>query len=326
MSKDTIIKLAFAGLVVFGLSGFIIYKVYKFKKDKAENISNIEDPSIKGKQEYNEVTDGDRLALMEKVDQKDKIDSSKIKRREVKKEVKNEVKTRVIEKKEEKNESVVQEKLFDKVDRDEKKRDVKREVVKKEEKKEEATVKFNFVIVQDDELNERVQQKDVGSMTDDNVLLFSGKVYGTQKVKTNEPVMLRNTEEFTIYRPKKAKIPAQSILYGTCKLAGNRMFINVTSISTSQGDFGAKIEVYDNDFIKGIFVKEGIETGVEQSSGEVVDQATQVMPNQLAGTVVRTTSRAIQKSLAKQERMAVTLQDGYDIKFGVESEDKKGKR
>ncbi len=323
MTRDTIVKLAFAGLVVFGLSGFIIYKVYKFKKDKAENISNIEDPSIKSKQEYNEVTDGDRSALMEKVNQKEKVDSSKIKSQEVKKEVK----TRVIEKKEEKIESVVQEKLFDKVDREEKKREVKREVVNKEEKKEEPTVKFNFVVVQDDDLNERVQQKDVGSMSsDENVMLFSGKIYGTQKVKTNEPVMLRNTEEFTIYKPKKAKIPAQCILYGTCKLAGNRMFINITSISTPNGDYGASIEVYDSDFIKGIFVKEGIETGVEQSGSDVVDQATQAMPNQLAGTVVRTTSRAVQRSLAKQERTSVTLQDGYDIKLGVVNEDKKGKR
>lgn len=318
MSKDTIIKLSFVGLIVIGLGGFIAFKVYNFKKAQAENISVVNDPNIKGKTEYGEMSETDRNALMSKLDDKDKKKDSVVV--EEKKEVKKpEAKRAIVKTEEKKDVGSVQEMLAEKVDKiEEKKRPVKKEEPVQEVKKEE-NVKFNFVIVKDDEiLSEKVAVEEKGKTgVKDDVKLYKGKIYGQQRIKSNEPVIVRNTEEFVITKPKRVTIPASSVLYGTCRLAGNRMFINLTSATTMHGDFPIDIEVYDSDYIKGIFVKEGIETGVEQSSDAVINDATSNMPNQLAGTVVRTTSRQIQRSLARQEKVTVTLEDGYTIMLGV---------
>ena len=317
MSKDTIIKLSFVGLIVIGLGGFIAYKVHKFKKAQAENISVVNDPNIKRKTEYDQMSGTERNNLTSQIDEKDKKKDSTVVEKKVEK--KTEAKRTVQVKQEEKKPESVQDKLAEKVDKiEEKRKPVKREEPVKEEKREE-NVKFNFVIVKDDEiLSEKIEVKESGKTgVKDDVKLYKGKIYGQQRIKTNEPVIVRNTEEFVITKPKRVTIPASSVLYGTCRLAGNRMFINLTSATTMYGDYPIDIEVYDSDYIKGIFVKEGIETGVDQSSDAVINDATSNFPNQLAGTVVRTTTRQIQKSLARQERVTVTLEDGYSIMLGV---------
>lgn len=284
LTKETKIKLAFIGLIVIGICGYTAIVILKAKRDAAANVKGVEDPNIKGKTEYDSMSETQRNNLMEKVDQKDKIDSSKIKkidhnktRTVVKKEEKKEVKTEKVET------SNIQEKLQEKIDQSTQKKTVVKEE-KKEKKEETPNVKFNFVIVKDDDQSgENIKTQERGSMgAKEDVVLFKGKIYGLQKVKSTEPVMVRNTEDFTITRPKKATIPANSVFYGTCKLAGNRLYINLTSASTMNGDYPVDIEVYDSDFIKGIFIKEGIETGVEQSGNTVIEDASSAIPNQLA--------------------------------------------
>lgn len=327
LTKETKIKLAFIGLIIIGIGGYTTIVILKAKKAESEKVKGVEDPSIKNKTEYGSMGEAERNNLMEKVDSKDKkvsVDSSKIKKVDSSKKTRSVVKEEKKEVKTEKVENNIQEKLQEKVDQSLPKKVVVKEE-KKEKKEEIPNVKFNFVIVKDDDLSsENVRVQERGSMgAKDDVKLFKGKVYGVQKVKSSEPVMVRNTEEFVIYKPKKVTIPTNSIFNGTCKLAGNRLYINLTSTSTMNGDYPVDIDVYDSDFIKGIFIKEGIETGVEESGNTIVEDASGAIPNQLAGAVVRTTSRAVQRSLAKQEKISVTLQDGYEIMLGVTNLEKK---
>lgn len=312
IEKATAIKLGLVLTFILGTVGFIFIKVYRFKKEQAEKVSIMQDPAMNSKKDYEGIDDASRndltRMLYERENRKDSV------KQEVKPEVvkpTENVKKREVKPQEKKEEPQVAENLFakvDKLDSKERKPVPKPKEVKREP--EPAPVKFNFVVVKEDK--ETVKAKSAES-EEEPVKLFAGKVYGTQRIKTNEPVSIRSTEPFTVEYPKKATIPSGSIFHGVCTLQGNRMYIKLTSCITIDGDMPVDIEVFDSDYQRGIFIREGIETGIEENPNLIVEEATQNMPNQLAGTVIRNTSRKMQRSLNKQNRITVTLEDGYSI-------------
>jgi hypothetical protein len=156
--------------------------------------------------------------------------------------------------------------------------------------------------------------------THDNVILFSAKVYGLQKVKTNETVTFRNTE--TVVANGHVIAPG-SIFRGVAKMSGNRMNIDVTSAVSREGRYSVKMSTYDNDFVKGIFVKEVseiAEENVSSSSDAVINIATSAVP---VGSVVKSASKEAakqtQRALKKQEKITITLEDGYEVYLAIPS-------
>jgi hypothetical protein len=310
--------------VVLGIAGFAAIKISDVIKNDRVVLS--QDPEIgNSARTYQEMSEEDRNSLMAGFGA---LDNEANEAEEEPEEI-----PQVVEEKkprQEKREEVVavQDKLFERVDKIEDKPAPKPRVQpKKEPVKEERdhNVRFNFVIVKDDDvLNQAVKEEVGGSASArDNVRLYKAKVYGRQKVKNNEPIIIRNVEELTVTSPRRVIIPPNSILYGTCRLISNRMHVMLTSAATMNGDFSIDLDVYDADYIKGIFVRDGIETGVEQSTDRVIDDVATAIPNQVAGAVVRNTTRQMQRSLARQERVSVVLVDGYELMIGVPIEVKK---
>ncbi|MDR0619828.1 MAG: conjugative transposon protein TraM [Bacteroidales bacterium] len=150
--------------------------------------------------------------------------------------------------------------------------------------------------------------------THDNVVLFSAKVYGFQKIKTNETLTLRNTETITA---NGHVIAAGSIFRGTAKMSGNRMTVDVTSAVSRDGRYSVKMSVYDNDFVKGIFVKEvseSTEDNVSSATDAAINIATSAVPlGSVVKSVGKETAKQTQRALEKQNKITITLEDGYEV-------------
>jgi hypothetical protein len=154
--------------------------------------------------------------------------------------------------------------------------------------------------------------------THDNVILFSAKVYGFQKIKTNETVTLRNTE---VVVSNGHTIPAGSIFRGVAKMSGNRMSIDITSAVSRDGRYSVKMSIYDNDFVKGIFVKEvseATEDNVSSATDAAINIATSAVPfGSVVKSVGKETVKQTQRALEKQNKITITLEDGYDVYLAI---------
>lgn len=316
--KNMLIKLAAVVLIVGGLFGFIAIKVYNYKKNKQQEVELSKDPeSWESNKEFDDAGEAQRNELAKMMFTRDSVKKDTVRR---------DTAVAPVERKKRKvakpapSGSVISLAIEAKEEVRVERKPVIRRV---EEPREKPTVKFNFVIVEDEDKARSVMPdpaaaRESGKLAaKDQVNLFAGKIYGYQKVKANEPVTIRSTESFVCTSPRKFNAPAGSIFYGTCNLSSNRLTINLTSCVTQEGSFPCNIEVYDNDYIKGIFIKEGIETGIEESPDMVVEDAANVIPNQLAGAVIKNTSRKVQRSLNRQNRIEVPLHDGQDVFLGV---------
>jgi hypothetical protein len=178
--------------------------------------------------------------------------------------------------------------------------------------------RVNLVVVKDRKPSVYSTYKEDVTTTYDDVVLFSAKVYGMQKIKTNETVTFRNTEPIAAFGHV---IAAGSILRGTAKMSGNRMQIDVTSAVSRDGRYSVKMSVYDNDFVKGVFVREVSEISEENTSSAAdaaINIATSAIP---MGSVVksagRETARQTQRALEKQNKITITLEDGYEVYLAI---------
>lgn len=181
---------------------------------------------------------------------------------------------------------------------------------KAEEKKPE--VKFNFVIVKEEE-------PAVKSIIKENVQLDGSlshaKIYGTQKVRDQETVTIRNMEDIEL--SKRLIIPSQSILYGLCSVSGNRMKIHITKALTMHGNIEVNMSVFDNDFQEGLFIKNAIQMGVEENSNTLIEEIAQNSANPITGTVMKQTAKSVQRNAKRLQKIELPLEDGYDIYLNV---------
>jgi hypothetical protein len=160
--------------------------------------------------------------------------------------------------------------------------------------------------------------KDELTTTHDNVILFSAKVYGFQKIKTNETITLRNTE--MVVANGRAIAPG-SIFRGIAKMSGNRMTIDITSAVSQEGRYSVKMSVYDNDFVNGIFVKEVSEITEDNTSSAAdaaINIATSAIPlGNVVKSVGKETAKQTQRALEKQNKITITLEDGYEVYLAI---------
>ncbi|MDR1226564.1 MAG: conjugative transposon protein TraM [Prevotellaceae bacterium] len=176
--------------------------------------------------------------------------------------------------------------------------------------------KFNFTVVQERNDFGTVNLPDKNSkVTQDKELLYTAKIYGTQRVKSGDPVTLRNTE---IIPYGKNKMPAGSIIYGIAQQSGNRMQIHLSNVMTREGKFPITgLSICDFDMVKGIYLKEYEEVAQDKAGESVVEEVGSVLPNQLVGTVAKETSRQLQKTISKQQKITITLEDSYEVYIAV---------
>jgi len=215
-----------------------------------------------------------------------------------------------------KQEPVVTTALSSTIEKENKPKAVKRYVAPKPKKDPNfRDVKFNFVIVKDDSQVNPQHNSAPSSSSDEateDLTLYGAKIYGDHILKHNEPVTLRTTEDIKISR--KDKLPSGSLLYGLCSIGRGRLEIKVSRALTPTGNYPVDVEVYDGDYVKGIFLAaKNIDVQAEDGMSDVVDEIGDNMPNQLIGSAMKATTKTVQKDLKKMKRATISVPDGYRV-------------
>ncbi|MDR2086889.1 MAG: conjugative transposon protein TraM [Dysgonamonadaceae bacterium] len=186
------------------------------------------------------------------------------------------------------------------------------------EHKEASKPRVNLTVVKSRKPAVYSTYKDDLTTTYDDVVLFSAKVYGFQKIKTNETVTLRNIETITA---NGHIIAPGSIFRGVAKMSGNRMSIDVTSAVSREGRYSVKMSVYDNDFVQGIFVKE-VSAVQEENTSTAADAAVNIAASAVPfGSTIKSvgkeTAKQTARALEKNNKITITLEDGYEVYLAI---------
>jgi hypothetical protein len=175
--------------------------------------------------------------------------------------------------------------------------------------------RFNFTIVEERNDFAKINFPDKQKRNEQKEALYAAKIYGTQRVKSGDPLTLRNVEEIPY---GNNKIPVSSIIYGIASQSGNRMHISLTSVITKNGKFPlSSLSICDHDMVKGIYLKDYEDVAQDNASESVIDEVGTVVPNQLVGSVAKTTTKQIQKNVSKQQKLTITLEDEYEVFIAV---------
>ncbi len=176
-------------------------------------------------------------------------------------------------------------------------------------------VSFNFHIVKD-ETKDQYAPTEVSKTKeiDENIVLTEAKIYGAHTLKHMEPVTLRSTERIQI--SSKEFLPEGSLLYGVCRVTANRMEITVTRAMTRNGNFPVELDVYDNDFQKGIFIRgHDIDMEPEGNMDEVSSEIGGLAfgNNRIANTITKSAAKAAQRDIRKMKKASLLVPDGYVV-------------
>jgi hypothetical protein len=169
--------------------------------------------------------------------------------------------------------------------------------------------KFSFTVVEDRRHRSEPPQ-DNHTRSQDKELLYTAKIYGTQRVKTGDPLTLRNTEVI----PMGGRvIPVASILYGVASQNGNRMQITLTSAVTRDGKYAISLSVYDHDMVRGIYLKDYEDVAQDNAAESTIDEVGSAVPNQFISNMTKATTKQVQRSLSRQQKLTITLEDEGEI-------------
>ena len=174
--------------------------------------------------------------------------------------------------------------------------------------------KFNFTLVERRRTgNTAGRNRQVTNQ--DKEVLYNAKVYGTQTVKSGDPLTIRITEDIITGR---VRVPAGSIFYGIASQSTNRLHIKLSSVMMRGGKASCDFAVCDFDMIKGIYLKDYEDVGQDASSDEVIDEAGSVIPSSsIVGNVGKITAKQVTKTLNKKQKITITLEDGYEVYIAV---------
>ncbi len=88
---------------------------------------------------------------------------------------------------------------------------------------------------------------------------------------------------------------------------------------TPQGNYPVDISVYDSyDFQEGIFIQgRHIDVQPEEGIGDVAEEVSNVLPNQLIGTSVKTASKLMQRDVKTMKKASIKVADSYVVYFRV---------
>lgn len=176
-------------------------------------------------------------------------------------------------------------------------------------------VSFNFHIVKDESVIQNAPQEvSKTKALDQTLILTEAKIYGDHTLKHMEPVTLRSTERIQI--SAREYLPEGSLLYGVCRVANNRMEITITRAMTRTGNFPVQLDVYDNDFQKGVFIRgHDIDLEPEDNLDDVATEVGNVAfgGNRLANSVTKSATRTLQRDVRKMKKASLLVPDGYVV-------------
>ena len=161
------------------------------------------------------------------------------------------------------------------------------------------------------------------SVLDKNTI--SACIYGNQSVTDGQKVQLRLLERM---RVGDIIIPANAVVTGSARIAGERLSIGITSIEYAGSIYPVKLNVYDTDGQEGIFIPGSMELNAAKevaanmgtsmgSSINISSNAGAQLASDLGKGVINGTSQYIAK---KMRTVKVHLKSGYRVMLYAEKQ------
>ncbi len=101
--------------------------------------------------------------------------------------------------------------------------------------------------------------------------MYKAVIHSDQNIANGQSAVFRNTEEIVL--PDGMIIPINSILYGQAEYTGDRVVIMINrAIKGNKEEMVVDLQVYDNDFIQGVYFKSAVDKGVENAKDNSIDQ------------------------------------------------------
>jgi len=147
--------------------------------------------------------------------------------------------------------------------------------------------------------------------------LYKAVIHADQTIGNGQAAIFRNVEE--IFLPDGTTLPKNSILYGQASYSGDRVKIEINrALTGNKVSVVVYLDVYDNDYIEGVFFKTAIDKGADQAKDNTVSQgisgAPITTPAGAAGYGIGLMKSAI--NTAQQAAIAnrkLKLEEGYIV-------------
>lgn len=177
-------------------------------------------------------------------------------------------------------------------------------------------VTFNFHIVREQEspVSAPAEPSRTESL-DESIVLTEARIYGPHTLRHMEPVTLRSTERIQLN--SREFLPEGTLLFGVSRVTPHRMEITITRAMTRNGNFPVELIVHDNDFQRGIFIRDHYidlepESNMDEVSNEI-GEAAFGRDNQLVNSITRGAARSAQRDVQRMKRASLMVPDGYVV-------------
>ena len=154
---------------------------------------------------------------------------------------------------------------------------------------------------------------DDGSTNETTSNTFSAVIHHGGVVENGSVVKLRLTQDVSI---KDQILSAGNFLYGTAAFNGERLYISINSIRISTSIFPVKLEVYDLDGLKGLYIPGVLSEQVVKASSDNALSALDFssMDPSLKAQAANAGISAVKSLLGKKvKKVKVSLAEGYQV-------------
>ncbi|WP_177189888.1 conjugative transposon protein TraM [Hymenobacter actinosclerus] len=164
------------------------------------------------------------------------------------------------------------------------------------------------------------QGLDNGSSSGGDSNTLPAVIHESQEVVTGSLVKMRLTEPALI---NGHRLPANTFIYGKCRLAGERLSIAIETLKSGNSVFPAALEVYDVDGLQGLHIPGAITRDAAKQAGASSLDAADMMslstdPAMAAAGVAVSAAKNLGKN--KIRLVKVRLKAGYNIMLKVDKE------
>ena len=148
--------------------------------------------------------------------------------------------------------------------------------------------------------------------------LVKAVIHADQSLGNGQSAIIRLTSDMTL--ADGTIIPKNSIMYGTVEYGNDRVHVLVKRVITVQKkEMNVALDVYDNDYIKGIYyqteIDKGVDRGKDESGNDVVNDVAQTPGNGItkgaiiAGKLLKKGVTSASETLKKNRK--IKLEEGY---------------
>jgi hypothetical protein len=148
--------------------------------------------------------------------------------------------------------------------------------------------------------------------------LVKSVIHADQSLGNGQSAIIRITSDMTL--SDGTLIPKNSIMYGVVDYGNDRVHVTVRRVITTQKkEMNVNLEVYDNDYIKGIYyqteIDKGVDKGKDESGNDVVNDIASTSGNGItkgaliAGKLIKKGVTSTSETLKKNRK--IKLEEGY---------------